>query len=181
MPLTAKVQDMVNGVGYKLYPPTNPTKPNGNWTERPSKLLDGKPLIQTSVKPGEIMALALKITPDKMKTLHTHPTYQALAGHLAKYYKGKLPWDEFGKVIPDEMRDLLQRIEMELKRHGYFICGSDYRDGQARIRYAQVTDVEHTKPIPEPLIPDLCTLCERDCPRKDYNGVMRNGARRCWQ
>lgn len=171
-----KLQDMVDGIApYRL---TSPTKNNDDWTPSRSRLLDGKPIIKTSMKPGEIFADVFKVVPG---TLHSHPTYQALAGHLAKHYKGKLPWDDFAKSIPDEMRDILRKAEIELKRHGYLICSADYKEGQARIRYAQITDVEHTKKIPEPMIPDLCTLCERDCSRKDFNGVMRQGVKPCWK
>ena len=135
-------------------------------------------MIKTNRKPGEIFAAVLKVAPGM---LHNHPTYQALAGHLAKFYKNRLPWDEFAKVIPDEMRDVLSRLHIELRRCGYLICGADYREGQARIRYAQIRDVDHTRPIPGPLIPDLCTLCQRECVRKDFNGVMRQGVKRCWE
>ena len=102
------------------------------------------------------------------------------AAVLAGYQKvkGRMGWDEYAAKLDDTTRDMIADRFKELRRHGF--VGPRAHDGKV-----SCWTVVHpaVKKVKKSL--DLCSLCERDCDRKDWRGVfqIRNGREvgKCWE
>ena len=105
---------------------------------------------------------------------------QVIASVLSGYQKvrGRMGWDEYAAKLDDVTRDMIADKFKELRRHGFI--GAWSHDGKVKCRVVvHPKDKKAKKPL------DLCSLCERDCDRKDWRGVfqIRNGREvgKCWE
>lgn len=134
--------------------------------------------METTRTPWDIWARVLDTTTPR---LATHPDYEILTALLLKYYRARVGWDEFiaAQKVPEGIRALLARLIIELKRHGYGIFGSV--NGEIRHCYLTDTAAAHKDSVHRAPAMTRCDLCDRECTRKDFNGVHRKGIKRCWE
>jgi len=113
--------------------------------------------------------------------LYLDPDYKIIRELLIKYYYSRANWDDFiaAQKVTREIRETLAKLRVELKRHGYAIYGAV--NGKLQHCYLTDTAEKHRGTIYQapPVTP--CDLCERECSRKDMNGVHRKGDKRCWE
>ena len=87
-------------------------------------------------------------------------------------------WKEFAAKLSPDISGILAETFMELRRHGFF--NPRVRDDKIIVDY-----ICYPRGDMESKALDLCTLCERECSRKDWRGVFKqdksgNEARKCW-
>ena len=133
-------------------------------THSPEVYLKRKPLIKAEQTPQYIIGTKVDIVKA------TLIAYQKV--------KSRMGWDEFAQKLDDSTRDTLRDVFQECLRNGYL--GPYVWDGSLYFRYL----VEGPVPEREPLT--LCSLCERDCTRKNKAGVFQKGmdgneVKKCWQ
>lgn len=129
-------------------------------------------MIPAKHSPEQIMAKIFGVT---AHTLHQSTDYDLIVKHLNSYRKKAVGWDEYARVIDDDLRETMAKVISECRRQGYI--GMHVKNN--RIRFYFVAD--NRPPNQFNVQHDLCTLCERECNGKDFNGVMRKGMKRCWE
>lgn len=83
--------------------------------------------------------------------------YQTIVKHLISYQKGgdNRRWDEYAATIPQPLRDTLKKMLVECRRNG-FVAPFVF-DGEIQWRRIVTHGAQG----------DLCTLCDRQCKRRD--------------
>jgi len=88
-------------------------------------------------------------------------------------------WKEFSAKLSPDISAILAETFMELRRNGYF--NPRVYDDKIVVDYACYHPDNHKDKTL-----NLCTLCERECSRKDWRGVFtkdqnNNEVKRCWE
>lgn len=88
-------------------------------------------------------------------------------------------WKEFSTKLSPDISVILAETFMELRRNGYL--NPRVRDDRIVVDYVCYHRDNH---ISKAL--SVCTMCERECSRKDYRGVFKkdgdgNELNRCWE
>jgi hypothetical protein len=88
-------------------------------------------------------------------------------------------WKEFAAKLSPDISAILTETFAEMRRNGYF--NPRVRDDKIIVDYACYHPDNHKDKTL-----NLCTLCERECSRKDYRGVFKkdsngNEVERCWE
>jgi len=83
--------------------------------------------------------------------------YEAIVKHLVAYQKTgeNRRWDEYAAVMPQPLRETLAKVLKECRRNG-FIAPYVF-DGEIQWRRVMTHGQQG----------DLCTLCDRECKRRD--------------
>lgn len=128
-------------------------------------LLRRRPVIKAEKTPSEIIG-------------HEASTIKPILIGWGKA-RERTSWEEYAAKISRATRDMMATVFAELRRNGYlnprvngddivvdFVC---YNQGNHKDKAL-----------------DICTLCERECSRKDYRGVFKkaqsgNEVKRCWE
>ena len=172
---------IANGIKYPirggLPPKQNDSQTRSMPTTTEGKLLKHKPLIIPREIPIQTMSRILDTNPP-----HEAEEYQTWARHLDSYQRTGMQWDEYAKKIPGSLRNLWRDIQRECRRNGFLgPVAVLNREGQYRIIFHQVVDIQHKVPVPEIIQADLCSMCERFCKRRDSRGVFFEGSGPCWK
>ena len=111
-----------------------------------------KPIVTPEETPEQILAKVFG-----SENYRNLTDYQAIVKHLISYQKSgdNRRWDEYAGTIPQPLRDTLTRMLVECRRNG-FIAPYVF-DGVIQWRRIMTHGTQG----------DLCTLCDRDCKRRD--------------
>jgi hypothetical protein len=87
-------------------------------------------------------------------------------------------WEEYAAKIAPATRDIMAAVFAELRRNGY--VNPSVNGDKIVVDYICYHRDNHTDKALE-----ICTLCERECSRKDWRGVFKkdrdnNEVKRCW-
>lgn len=91
----------------------------------------------------------------------------------------RLSWNEYVEKINPETRDMVAEVFAELRRNGFYNCR--VREDKIIVDYVCYgKDEKHQETL------NLCTLCERECSRKNWKGVFNvdhqgNEVTKCWE
>jgi hypothetical protein len=119
------------------------------------------------------------IKPEVLPKAIIGSNYNTIYQVLENYQKSAIPnWDTFAKTIGVKTRETMSKVLAECRRNGFF--NPSIREG--KICFQQL--VEGIKP--SPINYDLCSLCERNCSRKNDDGVFKKGfkgdeVKKCWE
>ncbi|HSW62192.1 MAG TPA: hypothetical protein VLH56_02555 [Dissulfurispiraceae bacterium] len=88
-------------------------------------------------------------------------------------------WKEFAAKLSPDISSILAETFAELRRNGY--VNPRVNDDKIVVDYICYHKGNHTDKAL-----DICTLCERECSRKDWRGVFKkdrdsNEVKRCWE
>lgn len=111
--------------------------------------------------------------------LYNNVTYKAIREHVKNSKASYAQWDEYRKKIDPALREIMAELWMECRRNGFFGPMVRTIEGREVITWRQLS-TSRTEKTPAELDCTLCELCERECKKKDFNGVMRAGEIPCW-
>ena len=150
--------------GTPNYPQTYRPSSTRSTQDPPRRLLHRRPMVRSNELPEDIIG-----------TNHAE-IVRVLAGY--QRVKERIGWDQYAEKINQPIRDMMDRVFRELRRHGYF----NPRVYDDKILLDRLVFRNKDK---RPTI-ELCGLCERECQRKDPHGVFRKDregdeVRKCWE
>jgi hypothetical protein len=98
--------------------------------------------------------------------------YDTLKGVLVGYRKVRetMGWDQYAARLNDDIKATMAAILAECRRNGF--VNPHLRDGRL------VFDYVCYHPGIKGKTQDQCTLCERECGRRDSNGILVGSP--CW-
>lgn len=87
-------------------------------------------------------------------------------------------WEEYASKIAPDIRDKMAQVFKELRRNGYY--NPRVREDRIVVDFCFIRETDQRQDSR-----DLCTVCERECSRKDVRGVFKtlNGSviKKCWE